>query len=178
MLLVLRVLVYETALALLLVLFPLWVALGPGTVVGIFAEMLQGPGLLLALAGTGLWLWATVVLVARGEGTPLPLDPPRRLVVEGPYAWMRNPMHVGLVAILVGVAFLFRSPAYLLYAILIGGLAWAYWRWVEDPSLERRYGDPYKVYRALTPAWYPRRPEERRPSPGRDHDVQFPRVPG
>ena len=158
MLLVLRVLVYETGLGFLLVLFPLWVALGPGTVLGIFAEALQGPGLLFLLAGTALWLWATVVLVASGRGTPLPLDPPRRLVVDGPYAWMRNPMHVGLVALLVGVAFLFRSPAYFVYAALIGALAWAYSRWVEDPSLERRYGDPYKIYRARTPGWYPRRP--------------------
>jgi len=164
MLLVLRVIVYEAVLGLLLVIVPLRFALGPGTGLGILAEAVQGPGLALTLAGFGLWLWSTVVLVARGRGTPLPLDPPAWLVTEGPYARIRNPMHVGLVTLLLGIGLLFRSPAYLLYALAVAALVWAYTRWVEDPSLERRFGDEYKVYRARVPAWIPRRrPSRLRP---------------
>ena len=162
MLLVARVVVYEVALAILLVLLPLQVALGPGTEVGILAEWLQAPGLLLALVGFALWLWATVELVARGWGTPLPLDPPQHLVTSGPYAWIRNPMHVGLVALLVGIALLFRSPAFFLYTVGIVAVVLAYVRWVEDPSLERRFGEQYLSYRDRVSGWVPRRPARRR----------------
>jgi protein-S-isoprenylcysteine O-methyltransferase Ste14 len=163
MLLVLRVVVYEVALGFLLVLLPLRWALGGGTRLGIMAEWVQGPGLLLALAGFALWLWATVELVRIGRGTPLPLDPPKWLVTTGPYARIRNPMHVGLVALLLGVGLLFRSPAYLLYALGVVALVWAYARWVEDPSLERRFGDEYRVYRGRVPGWLPRRQRPARP---------------
>jgi protein-S-isoprenylcysteine O-methyltransferase Ste14 len=158
MVLVLKVVGYEVALAIVLVLLPLHLALGPGVRVGILIEPLQLPGLLLALLGGALWLWATVVLVARGRGTPLPLDPPVRLVVEGPYRWIRNPMHVGLVLFLVGVGLLFRSPAFLLYAAAIALLVWTYAGRVEEPALARRFGASYETYRARVPAWWPHPP--------------------
>jgi protein-S-isoprenylcysteine O-methyltransferase Ste14 len=156
-LLVLRVVGYEVALAIVLVLLPLWFALDaiPGIV--ILAEALQLPGFVLTLLGGAMWLWATVVLVARGGGTPLPLDPPQRLVVEGPYAWIRNPMHVGLVTFLAGIALLFRSPFLIAYAVVIAGIVWAYAQKVEEPWLERQYREAYRAYRARVPAWWPRR---------------------
>lgn len=163
MLLVLRALVYEIVLGILLILVPLRFALASWTELGIMSEWVQGPGLLLALAGFALWLWATVELVKEGRGTPLPLDPPVRLVTTGPYVWIRNPMHGGLVALLLGVGLLFRSPAYLLYALVVAALVWAYTRWVEDPSLERRFGDRYRVYRSRVPGWWPRRSGRSRP---------------
>ncbi|MFN2421613.1 MAG: isoprenylcysteine carboxylmethyltransferase family protein, partial [Gemmatimonadota bacterium] len=143
-------------LAVVLILLPLWFALDAVPGIVILAEALQPLGLVLALLGGGLWLWGTVVLVARGGGTPLPLDPPERLVVAGPYAWIRNPMHVGLAAFLAGVALLFRSPFLFGYAVVIAGLVWAYAGWIEEPWLERRYGEAYRAYRARVPAWWPR----------------------
>ncbi len=136
---------------------PLWLALGAGAGLGILPEWVQGPGLLLATAGFSLWLWGTVELAAHGRGTPLPLDPPARLVTAGPYGWIRNPMHVGLVVLLLGTGLLFRSPAFLLYAAAIAILAWAYARWVEVHALERRFGYAYREYRARVAAWLPRR---------------------
>lgn len=154
-LLAVRIVVYELALGFLLVIVPLWYALDHGAGLGILAEWVQLPGLVIALAGLALWLWATVELAVRGYGTPLPLDPPIHLVTTGPYARIRNPMHVGLVAFLAGIGLLFRSPAFLLYALLIAALAWAYARWVEVHALERRFGEVYRTYRARVPAWWP-----------------------
>lgn len=122
----------------------------------LLAEGVQPLGFLLALAGGGLWLWATVVLVDRGEGTPLPLDPPRRLVVAGPYRCVRNPMHLGLVAFFLGEALLFRSIA-LVAIVGIGAIGlWAYARWREEPVLAERFGARHAVYREAVPAWIPR----------------------
>lgn len=151
----LRAFVYETALAVVLVPGLLFLALEAVPRAPLLVEGVQPVGLLLALAGGVLWLWATVVLVVRGEGTPLPLDPPRRLVVSGPYAALRNPMHLGLVAFFLGEALLFRSSAFV--AIVVAGalgLA-AYARWREDPVLRERFGAAYDAYAASVPAWAP-----------------------
>lgn len=122
----------------------------------LLAEGAQPIGLALALGGGALWLWATIVLVARGDGTPLPLDPPRRLVVSGPYRHLRNPMHLGLVAFFLGEALLFRSPVFVgIVAVGAAGLA-AYARWREDPVLSERFGARYAAYRAEVPGWLPR----------------------
>lgn len=157
-----RALVYEVVIGVVLVVGLLALALeaAPGT--PLLAEGLQPVGLALALGGGALWLWATVVLVARGEGTPLPLDPPRRLVVSGPYRWLRNPMHLGLVAFFLGEALLFRSPVFV--GIVVAGAAGlaAYARWREDSVLSERFGSRYAAYRDEVPAWAPRLEEARR----------------
>lgn len=152
----LRALVYEIVIGVALVVGLLALALeaAPGT--PLLAESLQPVGMVLALGGGALWLWATVVLVARGEGTPLPLDPPRRLVVSGPYRWLRNPMHLGLVAFFLGEALLFRSLVFVgIVVVGAAGLA-AYARWREDPVLSDRFGARYAAYRDAVPAWAPR----------------------
>lgn len=150
----------------MLVGLPLWLALGPGARLGILIEFVQIPGLVLTLAGAALWTWATVVLVARGRGTPLFVDPPVRLVTEGPYARIRSPMHVGLVIFLLGWALLFRSPLFLGWAVVATILVREYNRRLEEPALERRFGDAYRAYRARVPAWWPfgsARPPRRHP---------------
>lgn len=152
----LRAFVYEAVLGVVLVLGLLALALEVAPRAPLLAEGVQPLGFLLALAGGGLWLWATVVLVDRGEGTPLPLDPPRRLVVAGPYRCVRNPMHLGLVAFFLGEALLFRSIA-LVAIVGIGAIGlWAYARWREEPVLAERFGARHAVYREAVPAWVPR----------------------
>jgi protein-S-isoprenylcysteine O-methyltransferase Ste14 len=122
--------------------------------------------LALALPGGLLWLWAAVVLVALGRGTPLPLDPPRRLVVAGPYRWIRNPMHVGLAGVLLGEALLFRSIPVLVFAaaVTVALVLWEGPR--EERELADRFGDRYAAYRGVVPGWVPR-VEGRRRAVGR-----------
>jgi len=149
-----RAIVYEAAIgAILIVGLPL-ASLSLEPAGPILPEAAQAAGLALALAGGGLWLWATVVLVARGRGTPLPLDPPRALVMSGPYHWIRNPMHVGLIAFFAGEAFLFRSVVFLGFVALFT-VAAALWSRHEERELERRFDGSYRRYRGSVPAWMP-----------------------
>lgn len=152
----LRAFVYETVLGVVLVLGLLVLALELGRGAPLLAEGVQPAGMALALVGGALWLWATVVLVARGEGTPLPLDPPRRLVDSGPYRALRNPMHLGLVAFFLGEALLFRSAAFVAI-VAVGALGLvAYVRWREEAVLRERFGPAWDAYVGSVPAWVPR----------------------
>jgi protein-S-isoprenylcysteine O-methyltransferase Ste14 len=111
----------------------------------------------LIAAGFALWLW-TVRLFARvGRGTLAPWDPTRRLVVQGPYAHVRNPMISAVVATLLGEAALFGSPGILILAAAFGVINHTFFLLHEEPGLERRFGDEYREYRRAVPRWIPRR---------------------
>jgi len=114
-------------------------------------------GLLLIAAGCYL-LYVTVRLFATtGKGTLAPWDPPGRLVVQGPYRYVRNPMHSGVFAILSGEALLFGSiPVALWAAVFIAGNLFYIPRF-EEPELEERFGEEYELYRQHVPRWIPRR---------------------
>src|SRR5437660_210854 len=73
-------------------------------------------GAALTCMGGGLALWCIGTFVVLGRGTPAPFDPPRRLVVRGPYRYVRNPMYVGAFLALAGVAVVYRSLAEFGYA--------------------------------------------------------------
>lgn len=114
-------------------------------------------GSLLIAAGFALWLW-TVRLFARiGKGTLAPWDPTRRLVVEGPYAHLRNPMISAVLAALLGEAALFGSPGILILAAGFCAINHAFFLLHEEPGLERRFGDEYREYMRAVPRWIPRR---------------------
>ncbi len=93
---------------------------------------------------------------ARAGGTPMPLAPTQRLVVNGFNRFVRNPMYVGLLAAILGQALLFDSPWLVLYAA-IGWIATAsFVHWYEEPTLVSTYGEQYEEYRRNVPAWIPR----------------------
>jgi len=91
-----------------------------------------------------------------GKGTPGPWDPPIRLVVEGPYRHVRNPMISSVVFGLFGEGLLFCSVPILVWAgvFLLGNLT--YIKRSEEPALVERFGDAYVEYRRNVPAWIPR----------------------
>lgn len=130
-------------------------------------------GLTLIAAGIALWTW-TVGLFARiGRGTLAPWDPTRRLVVEGPYMYVRNPMISAVLCVLLGEAALFGSPALLIWFGAFFAINWVGFLVYEEPGLVRRFGDEYREYRRNVPRWLPRRtpwtptPQEaRRPGSG------------
>jgi protein-S-isoprenylcysteine O-methyltransferase Ste14 len=105
-----------------------------------------------------LLMYRTIALFAReGDGTLAPWDPPRRLVVRGPYRYVRNPMITGVITILTGEAALFGSPWILAWAaaFLAGNNVW--FPRVEEPALVKRFGRDYEEYRRNVPRWVPRR---------------------
>jgi protein-S-isoprenylcysteine O-methyltransferase Ste14 len=121
-------------------------------------------GLTLIVLGLALWVW-TVRLFARiGKGTLAPWDPTRRLVVEGPYRRVRNPMITAVLAVLIGEAVLLGSSALLIWCAAFLAINSVYFVLHEEPALERRFGDEYRAYRLSVPRWIPRRTPWRPPA--------------
>lgn len=113
-------------------------------------------GVLFVLGGS-LGLASGMTMAVRGQGTPLPLDGPRRLVLAGPYRWVRNPMAIAGLSQGVAIGLLLGSPAVVWYA-LSGGPVWNYLvRPWEERDLERRFGADYAHYRQAVRCWWPRR---------------------
>ena len=104
----------------------------------------------LSLLAENLWRFARV-----GRGTPSPLMPTENLVTSGAYRFVRNPMYVGAVLVVLGQAVMFGSRAVLLYG---GVLACAFHLMVllyEEPTLRKRHGTAYARYRERVPRWIP-----------------------
>jgi protein-S-isoprenylcysteine O-methyltransferase Ste14 len=116
---------------------------------GLLGLPLIAIGLLLVVST--IRLFATV-----GRGTLAPWDPTTRLVVRGPYRYVRNPMISGVLFVLLGEAALFASPALLVWFGLVLAVNAAYMPLVEEPGLARRFGDEYERYRSHVPRWIPR----------------------
>lgn len=93
---------------------------------------------------------------AKAGGTPLPVAAPRRLVVSGFNRYVRNPMYVGLLVVIVGQALLFGSLGALIYAAVMWAVTASFVRWYEEPTLQRQFGPQYQAYVQAVPAWVPR----------------------
>ena len=102
-----------------------------------------------------LGLTSAFVMVRDGGGTPLPLDQPNKLVVSGPYRYVRNPMAVAGIGQGIAIAIAFRSVPILIYALL-GAVLWhVVVRPFEERDLAERFGDTYLAYRRRVTCWIP-----------------------
>ena len=126
-----------------------------------FQKLLSGPidtllGVVLLSSGLVFWIWC-VIWFLKARGTPVPFNPPQELVTVGPYAWSRNPMLTGVFAFLFGIGFLLHSvsmvfvwtPVFIIFNVLELKL-------VEEPELERRFGESYKEYKRRVPMFFPK----------------------
>lgn len=111
--------------------------------------------LLLVLPGVWLLLDA-FVRFARASGTPAPVAPTSRLVIVGPYRFVRNPMYIAVVAIILGQAVLFGSGWVVLWGAAVAVAVALFVYGYEQPTLVRQYGDEYTRYCANVRAWIPR----------------------
>jgi protein-S-isoprenylcysteine O-methyltransferase Ste14 len=111
---------------------------------------------LLLAAGFLLWLWSFVHFI-RVKGTPVPFNPPPKLVATGPYAHVRNPMLIGVFVTLFGLGFLLRSisVAFILTPLFVLLNAWEL-KAIEEPELEKRLGEEYIEYKKKVPMFIPR----------------------
>jgi len=105
--------------------------------------------------GIAVYFWCAGEFTFRGKGTPAPIDPPRALVIKGPYRWTRNPMYVAVLAVILGEALFFHSSALLIYAALLIALFHLFIISYEEPTLERMFGLAYTQYREAVPRWFP-----------------------
>jgi len=112
---------------------------------------------LMAIGAAGL-LWCILDFFASGRGTISPIDPPKQLVVRGLYSYVRNPMYVAVVTILIGEAIFFMSAPVLIEAGIFIILANLFVRWYEEPALRRKFGQSYEEYLQRVGRWIPRSP--------------------
>ncbi len=135
------------------VLVPRWLLRGEATLLGGWTGATGG---FLLGCGAVLYLRCAWDFAVRGRGTPAPVDPPRELVVSGPYRYVRNPLYLGVLLMVVGEAALYRASVLLGYA---GALLLAFHLFVvtyEEPTLRRKFGAAHERYCASVPRWLPR----------------------
>jgi protein-S-isoprenylcysteine O-methyltransferase Ste14 len=116
----------------------------------------QAIGMLAAAAGAALALWCILAFARLGQGTPAPFDPPRRLVLRGPYRFVRNPMYLGAAAALAGAALFYGSTALAAYAAAFLLVMHAFVVLYEEPTLRATFGEDYDRYCRAVGRWWPR----------------------
>jgi protein-S-isoprenylcysteine O-methyltransferase Ste14 len=118
----------------------------------------QIPGVVVVFLGAILVLVCGAMLSTRGIGTLHGAEwfMPREFVATGPFRFVRNPMSLGGVVLMTGIALSHRSAVGL---VLAAGLFLVFHLVVvrlEEPGLEKRFGDSYREYRRNVPRWVPR----------------------
>jgi len=112
-------------------------------------------GLAICAVGAAVALSCVFAFAFIGKGTPAPFDPPRRLVIRGPYRFVRNPMYIGAALAVAGAAFFYRSLA---LATFVAGFLVVTHLFVvlyEEPTLRRMFGPEYRDYCAHVHRWRP-----------------------
>jgi protein-S-isoprenylcysteine O-methyltransferase Ste14 len=132
------------------VLVPVWIAqryaMAPGIGSSAGLVMLQLVGAALCLVGLLLFAASLRRFATEGHGTLAPWDPPRALVVRGPYRFVRNPMISGVIFVLFAEALVLLSLRHAVWAAAFVLLNLIYIPLVEEPQLERRFGESYREY--------------------------------
>ncbi len=112
-------------------------------------------GMMLFVLGGSLGLTSGTMMGIYGRGTPLPLDAARRLVVVGPYRYVRNPMAIAGLTQGAAVALYFGSWLTIVY-VITGFFLWNYFvRPVEEQELLQRFQEEYATYRSAIRCWIP-----------------------
>ncbi|MGP8249697.1 MAG: methyltransferase family protein [Candidatus Dormibacteria bacterium] len=124
-----------------------------------YPAAVRAVGVVLIAAGGLVLVVAWARFATEGIGIPLPVEPTsKRLTVGGPYRYVRNPLYLAWVAVIVGQALLLSRPVLLIYAAGVVVAAAAFVHWVEEPTLAKRFGAEYEAYRQQVPGWWPRFP--------------------
>jgi protein-S-isoprenylcysteine O-methyltransferase Ste14 len=149
----------------------LFLVLAPGTVAGwlpfwltgwrveqpfLDAPVLRLAGTFMACAGLASLLDSFARFVFVGLGTPAPVAPPTRLVISGQYRYVRNPMYVAVLALVLGQGLVLGSRVLLWYAALLALLFHLFVILYEEPTLGSQFGVPYRVYCQNVRRWWPR----------------------
>jgi protein-S-isoprenylcysteine O-methyltransferase Ste14 len=117
---------------------------------------LQIVGAVLLAAGLGVLAHTVIRFVVEGFGTPFPGAPTQTLVVGGLYRYVRNPMYLAVIAIILGQAAILGSMSLVVYAAIFWLIVASFVRFYEEPTLSRKYGEQYAAYRRAVRAWVPR----------------------
>jgi len=114
------------------------------------------PGIIMFIAFSTLGILSARSLVNAGHGTPLPLNTPKRLVITGPYQYVRNPMAIAGLGQGLAISIITRSVEVALFCIL-GMIIWNYLvRPIEEEDLRRTFGEEFQLYSSRVRCWIPR----------------------
>lgn len=113
-------------------------------------------GWALIVLGGLVTFWCVSTFATRGRGTPAPFDPPREFVAMGPYRYVRNPMYIGAAGVILGAGLVLRSPSIVGLAVLFLVFFHLFVLLYEEPTLESRFGEPYRHYKSSVHRWLPR----------------------
>jgi protein-S-isoprenylcysteine O-methyltransferase Ste14 len=119
-------------------------------------EATRAVGILLIVAGVPGLVDSFARFALQGLGTPAPIAPTQNLVVTGLYRYVRNPMYLAVVIIILGQAALFSDWCLAAYGVLVWCTCHAFVVGYEEPMLALRFGTTYDDFRANVPRWIPR----------------------
>lgn len=118
-------------------------------------EVPQGTGMIVGTTGAAIALWCIFTFTFIGKGTPAPFDPPRRLVTQGPYRFVRNPMYLGAGMALAGAGLFYESLFLLGYAVVFLLVCHLFVIGYEEPTLRSTFGIEYEMYCRKVKRWWP-----------------------
>jgi protein-S-isoprenylcysteine O-methyltransferase Ste14 len=114
------------------------------------------PAAIVFAAGAAIYLWCLWDFATFGRGTPAPIDAPKKLVVRGLYRYVRNPMYVGVLTMILGWVLCFPAPDLAFYGLAVAAGFHLFVVLYEEPTLRRKFGQEYDEYRARVGRWLPR----------------------
>ena len=112
-------------------------------------------GVWLIAAGLPVLLDSFTRFALNGLGTPAPILPTRHLVVTGLYRYVRNPMYIAVVSLILGQGLFFGSVLVLEYGVAVWVAFYLFVLIYEEPTLRKSYGPEYEVFCANVPRWIP-----------------------
>jgi protein-S-isoprenylcysteine O-methyltransferase Ste14 len=123
-------------------------AISPKTI-----NRLNDIGILIIVAGVAIYIWCAWDFISKGKGTPAPYDPPKKLVANDLYGFMRNPIYVGVSSIILGEACFFQSIAVFVSALVLLLAFHLRVTLSEEPTLKRLFGESFGEYCRRVPRW-------------------------
>jgi len=156
MLILLRALTYATLfVAVFLVVIPRGILTASVYVGSDYVSLWDIAGLPIVALGFALVLWCLVTFAFVGRGTAAPFDPPRKLVIVGPYRFVRNPIYIGAIVTMLGAAMFLWSGWLAVYALAVLIVTHLLVILYEEPHLRRVFGQPYEDYLRTVHRWIP-----------------------
>ena len=113
-------------------------------------------GWLIAVGGSALFVYTVFLFKMLGQGTLAPWEPTKKMIVDGPYRYSRNPMITGVFFMIVGEGLMLYSTNILAWAVAFFIINTLYFIFVEERSMMQRFGSDYLKYKKHVPRWLPR----------------------
>jgi len=136
---------------------PIWIAGRRSGFLTFSSGWEQFVGLVPILLGLAIYFRCVWDFATIGRGTPAPIDEPDKLIVRGLYRYVRNPMYIGVLLVILGWAICFRSLGVVSYGFCVGLAFHGFAVIFEEPHLRRRYGESYAHYCRTVHRWIPGR---------------------